>query len=422
MTDIPYPLTLGLHSQTDIVAAINDLNARLSAIDAHPWTPALLDRLDECERNVAWLKAGEIDGIDASSMLLRIEAMESIWSAHGMAHDSGDTQVVDRIERLEQWAKQFPPLGVISGADGKPQSVTGPATSTIPPGIILNQHGPPVVGNGAGCLMKSANRQPAPDDETVVVAMDNAYQPACSVAIHEIEAHKAGLRAILAAIRAGRVPGVRTQADVDKAYEIQNNRVQMCKDKFLAEITNLKAQVHSSNDAGNIVQQDQIRLRNERDALKAQLASMTKTAASHAALSTEAQAECDQLRAELAEMRDRIGTKEDALLANRMADAARSDLAALLSDVASALGCNVDNEAVLHKAHEYQERELGLQMQLAEAKSMVLRLEGSRDKAWADEKRAIEALSEAKDLLRAYPVVGYTKKVRDYLHQPERNP
>lgn len=31
-----YPLSLGLHSQTDIVAAINDLNARLTAIEASP--------------------------------------------------------------------------------------------------------------------------------------------------------------------------------------------------------------------------------------------------------------------------------------------------------------------------------------------------------------------------------------------------
>ena len=42
------------------------LEARLAAIESHPWTPALLDRLDECERQVAWLKAGEIDGIEGN--------------------------------------------------------------------------------------------------------------------------------------------------------------------------------------------------------------------------------------------------------------------------------------------------------------------------------------------------------------------
>ena len=127
MTPVPYPLTLGLHSQTDIVEAINDLHARLAAIEA-------------------------------------------IWSAHARSHDSGDTLVVDRIERLEQWAKQFPPLGVISGADGKPQSVTGPATYTIPPGIILNPHGPPVVGNGAGCLKTAAPGSDAAADIEVLQA------------------------------------------------------------------------------------------------------------------------------------------------------------------------------------------------------------------------------------------------------------
>lgn len=90
MTTVPYPLTLGLHSQTDIVAALNDLHLRLSAIEA-------------------------------------------IWSAHSRSHDIGDTLVADRIEQLEAWAKQFPPLGVISDGDGKPQSVTGPATWTIRP-------------------------------------------------------------------------------------------------------------------------------------------------------------------------------------------------------------------------------------------------------------------------------------------------
>jgi hypothetical protein len=38
---ITYPLSLGLHSQTDIVQAINDVNARLAAIESHPWTPAI---------------------------------------------------------------------------------------------------------------------------------------------------------------------------------------------------------------------------------------------------------------------------------------------------------------------------------------------------------------------------------------------
>lgn len=106
MTPVPYPLTLGLHSQTDIVAAINDLNTRLSAIEASPWTPALMDRLDECERHMAWLRAADRHADPAS----------------------------------------------------------------YHPGIVLNPHGPPVVGNGAGRRLTAAPGSDAAADIEVLQA------------------------------------------------------------------------------------------------------------------------------------------------------------------------------------------------------------------------------------------------------------
>jgi hypothetical protein len=54
-----YPFNPNPACSDPIVDAVNDLNARISTIEAHPWTPALLDRLDECERQVAWLRAAD---------------------------------------------------------------------------------------------------------------------------------------------------------------------------------------------------------------------------------------------------------------------------------------------------------------------------------------------------------------------------
>lgn len=53
------------------------------------------------------------------------------------------------------------------------------------------------------------DEQPAQQgDDATVAAMDDAYQPVCSVSVDEMPQHRRGLRAILAAIHRGEVPGV----------------------------------------------------------------------------------------------------------------------------------------------------------------------------------------------------------------------
>jgi hypothetical protein len=159
---------------------------------------AMLDRLDECERQVAWLKAGEIDGIDTPSMLRRIES-------------------------LETWAAQFPPLGVISDGAGKPKSVTGPLTFTIPPGCAI----------------------PAP------TAYDPAVSALCGITLRDPDGDPVGMsgadaRKIVAAIRAGQVPGVYADdihmtmlRERDAALAAARNREKGTR----AEIADLKAEL-----------------------------------------------------------------------------------------------------------------------------------------------------------------------------------
>jgi hypothetical protein len=53
-----------------------------------------------------------------------------------------------------------------------------------------------------------AERATPPADDATVEAMDDAYQPVCSVSVDEMPQHRRGLRAILAAIHRGEVPGV----------------------------------------------------------------------------------------------------------------------------------------------------------------------------------------------------------------------
>lgn len=151
--------------------------------------------------------------------------------------------------------------------------------------------------------------------------------------------------------------------------------------------------------------------------LKAQLESMTKTAAAHAAASTETQAECDQLSADLA------ATKND-LAASRACNVGAS---AKWEQMESELARVAELENALDATHKRFSEEAGNVYQLRSDLARVtaerdalkldndLYLEGSEDARAACDKLTAE-LAEAKALLGAYPHDGWTQKVRDYLH------
>lgn len=138
----------------------------------------------------------------------------------------------------------------------------------------------------------------APDDAVVLTAILKA----CGTQ---------GASSLLYAIRGQQIPTIRTQADVDQAYAIQNNRVQMVKDKWKSDIASLKADRDQWRDQESEAVKKMQKVEAERDFLTEQLASMTKTAAAaHAAFNAASDGAItgDQVHA-LIEENDALKTK-----------------------------------------------------------------------------------------------------------------
>lgn len=95
-----------------------------------------------------------------------------------------EANTLDRLASIEKWASQFPPLGVIS-ENGKPVSVTGPATFTVPEGCKI----PAPVAAGGDAL------------GIIDELLEDGYLNDWST----VEQAKA----LLKAIRAGLIPGVK---------------------------------------------------------------------------------------------------------------------------------------------------------------------------------------------------------------------
>lgn len=108
------------------------------------------------------------------------------------------------VHALEQWAAQFPPLGVIS-ENGKPGLITGPLTFTVPEGCKMPA---PVDAGG-----EDAAVHPIGQIAFDLLCPDQKHVDVPQLSRSHAMAHKISL-AILAAIRAGKVPGIVHEDDM----------------------------------------------------------------------------------------------------------------------------------------------------------------------------------------------------------------